>query len=62
MFDSNNSPTQKNNYFKVGEYLEAIRYVTVNCGNQSLPGMPAIFSQYWECLWPPVITGIASNF
>ena len=27
MGDSNNSPTQKINYFKVGEYLEVIRYV-----------------------------------
>ena len=26
MGDSNNSPTQKINYFNVGEYLEAIRY------------------------------------
>ena len=26
MGDSNNSPTQKINYFMVGEYLEAIRY------------------------------------
>ena len=26
MGDSNNSPTQKINYFKVGEYLEAVRY------------------------------------
>ena len=25
-------------------------YVTVNCGNQALPGMPEIFRQYWECL------------
>ena len=25
-------------------------YVTVNCGNQSLLGMPEIFRQYWECL------------
>ena len=25
-------------------------YVTVNCGNQTLLGMPEIFSQYWECL------------
>ena len=25
MGDSNNSPTQKNNYFKVGEYLEAVQ-------------------------------------
>ena len=25
-------------------------YVTVNCGNQSLPGMPEIFRHYWECL------------
>ena len=26
MCNSNNSPTQKINYFKVGEYLEAVRY------------------------------------
>ena len=26
-FDSNNSPSQKINYFKVGEYLEAIWYI-----------------------------------
>ena len=29
MGDSNNSPAQKINYFKVGEYLQAIRYVTI---------------------------------
>ena len=27
MGDSNNSPTQKIYYFKVGEYLEAIQYI-----------------------------------
>ena len=27
MVDSNNSPIQKIYYFKVGEYLEAIRYL-----------------------------------
>ena len=27
MVDSNNSPIQEINYFKVGEYLEAIRYI-----------------------------------
>ena len=30
MGDSNNSPTQKINYFKVGEYLEALRYINKN--------------------------------
>ena len=27
MGDSNHLPTQKINYFKVGEYLEAVRYI-----------------------------------
>ena len=29
MRNSNNSPTQKDNYFKVGEYLEAVRYSVI---------------------------------
>ena len=33
-----------------GMYMYVYIYVTVNCGNQALPGMPEIFRQYWECL------------
>ena len=31
MVDSNNSPIQKINYFKVDKYLEAIRYTHFIC-------------------------------
>ena len=32
------------------KFFVSFVYVTVNCGNQALTGMPEIFRQYWECL------------
>ena len=48
MGDSNNLPTQKINYFKVGEYLEAIRYslLVYICNCRNIVNQPTKYCTY----------------